>query len=425
MQNFSKRIIPVLLLAAGTMFQSCARETVVYRKVPDRLEEGITVLRVLLVDNADRIEVSSEHFIAAGLRKAASHSQGYAGGGRLTASCVGGKVCLKERGRTVFTSDRILLKAEGNDFLKLGGNGYRGRILLTPEGGDGLSAVNYVEVDDYLRGVLPAEIGYLEKNSYEAYRVQALASRSYALSKLHETRERYYDLRATIMDQVYRGVEGEYPPATEAVEKTRGLVIMWEGKPARTYYSSCCGGHTADMRCNWPWKESYPFLRGIRDARWGESRSFCRGSGHFRWRVSWTGSKLTGILSRTLPDICKKQVKPFHDLLDMEEGGYSSDGRIKSITFITDSGRYTVRGDRIRWALRPDSATGSILRSTLIKLDVIRDGGSVKQLRVLGGGNGHGVGMCQSGAIEMAREGYRAEDIISHFYPGVTIGSYY
>jgi len=137
MQNFSKRIIPVLLLTAALLFQSCAKETVVYRKVPARLEEGITVLRVLVVDNADRIEVSSEYFIAAGLRQGYSHSQGYAGGGRLTASCQEGKVCLEERGRSVFSSDRILLKAEGDDFLKLGGNGYRGKILLTPEGGEG------------------------------------------------------------------------------------------------------------------------------------------------------------------------------------------------------------------------------------------------------------------------------------------------
>ena len=92
---------------------------------------------------------------------------------------------------------------------------------------------------------------------------------------------------------------------------------------------------------------------------------------------------------------------------------------------MTDSGNYRVMGDRIRWVLRPDSPSGAILRSTLLKISVRREAGRVSELKVLGGGNGHGVGMCQSGAIQMSREGYAAEEIINHFYPGVSIEKYY
>jgi stage II sporulation protein D len=95
------------------------------------------------------------------------------------------------------------------------------------------------------------------------------------------------------------------------------------------------------------------------------------------------------------------------------------------MTFITDSGSCRITGDRIRWVLRPDSADGAILRSTLLKIEAIREDGGLKKLKVLGGGNGHGVGMCQSGAIEMSSQGYSAEEIIEHYYPGVSIERYY
>ncbi|MFO7915965.1 MAG: SpoIID/LytB domain-containing protein [Candidatus Krumholzibacteriales bacterium] len=425
MIKFAKKVIPLLALPLVLLYQSCAKETVVYRRVPPSLERSATELRVLVIENVPGIEIFSEYMVAAGISSGYDHPEGFTGSGTLHASCGSGLVKLARGGKTVLETERIILKPERSGFIKLNGTGYRGKLVLTTEGGGGLSAVNYIEVDDYLKGVLPAEIGYLKGKNAEAYRAQALASRSYAISKLEETRGRYYDLKATIMDQVYKGVAGEYPPANRAVEDTRGLVIVWKGNPARAYYSSCCGGHTADIRTNWPWKEHYPFLRGVRDSDQEGRESFCRRSRHFRWRVRWSGDDLIDILRVTLPGICGEEVKPFRKLIDIESGGHSRDGRIKSLTFKTDSGSYRVEGDRIRWVLRPDSPSGAILKSTLLKISVNREAGSVSELKVLGGGNGHGVGMCQSGAIQMSREGYTAGEIISHFYPGVSIEKCY
>ncbi|MBD3179973.1 MAG: SpoIID/LytB domain-containing protein [Candidatus Latescibacteria bacterium] len=425
MRRFSRAVITLALLPMALLYQSCAKEDVVYRKTPiPSLEREITDVRVLVVENAGEIEISSEYVIAGGVG-AGSNLGGYGGSGILKARGSGGQVCLEDKGKQVLRSHRVMLKPRGGGYIEINGTGYRGRILLTAEGGSGISAVNYIGIDDYLRGVLPSEIGYLKGRCTAAYRAQALASRSYALSKLHETRRRYFDLRATIMDQVYRGVSGEYPPATRAVNDTRGKVITWKGRPARTYYSSCCGGHTADIRSNWPWKKPFHFLRGVRDSGAGKTSSFCRGSRHFRWRVRWSGDRLAEILRRTLPDLCEDDVKPFQRILDIRQGEHSRDGRIKSLTFITDSGSYMVRGDRIRWVLRPESASGPILKSTLLKLEIVKKNGAVRELNVLGGGNGHGVGLCQSGAIEMSREGYSAEEIVKHYYPGVNINRYY
>jgi stage II sporulation protein D len=94
---------------------------------------------------------------------------------------------------------------------------------------------------------------------------------------------------------------------------------------------------------------------------------------------------------------------------------------VKAIEIVTDRGRYRVEGDRIRWVLRPNPNSDAILKSTLFKMDVKRIKGKVSAVNLVGGGNGHGIGMCQSGAIAMAAAGYSAEEILRHYYPGIVI----
>jgi stage II sporulation protein D len=92
---------------------------------------------------------------------------------------------------------------------------------------------------------------------------------------------------------------------------------------------------------------------------------------------------------------------------------------------VTDNGTYRIEGDRIRWVLRPGSPKGAILRSTLFKMEVNRRGGMVRSVSLKGGGNGHGIGMCQTGAIRMAELGFKAEQILEHYYPGISIKRIY
>ena len=97
------------------------------------------------------------------------------------------------------------------------------------------------------------------------------------------------------------------------------------------------------------------------------------------------------------------------------------DGRVKEIEIVTDRKTFRVQGDRIRWVLRPDLGSGKILKSTMFKLDVKKSRGVVLRATATGGGNGHGVGLCQHGAIRMAELGYSGEEIIKHYYPGVDV----
>jgi stage II sporulation protein D len=227
------------------------------------------------------------------------------------------------------------------------------------------------------------------------------------------------------MDQVYKGISSENRKASEAVDRTRGIVGVWKGRPMRAYYSACCGGHTADIRVGWPWKAHYPYLYGGRDSPGEGGSSFCNGSGHFRWEVIWSGSDLARITRKTLAGELGSRVSPFNVIRDMKVDSYAPSGRARAVVIVTDSGTYRVEGDRIRWVLRPTSASGPILRSTLFKMEVERSGGRVRKVRLKGGGNGHGVGMCQAGAIGMAVKGFSAERILHHYYPGVTLDKIY
>ena len=409
-------------------FQSCAREGIRYS--PEEFDAvGIPespLVRVLIIEKNDRVDIDSEVLLFSAGDLDGNVRKKFGGEGKYTVAGGGGYVRLIRDGRLIIRTERLFVNSSSKGLILVNGKAYRGSLQLSSRSGSGVSVINFIGVDDYLKGVLPVEIGYLDSGSYEAYRVQAIASRSYALSKLEKKKNENYDLRATIMDQVYKGVAGETPASTRAVVETEGLVAMWKGKPINAYYSSCCGGHTADIRLSWPWKAHFPYLYGIRDACTEKSKkSFCRGSSHFRWSVSWGGDKLAKILQKSLKKEIGGIVAPFRNLVDLRTGGFAPDGRVKYLDVITDTGKYRINGDRIRWVLRPESYNGAILRSTLFKIIVKKKRGKVVRVEIIGGGNGHGVGMCQTGTIKMAKLGYSAEEIILHYYPGVVIKEIY
>ena len=385
----------------------------------------VPMVRVLVLETESRIRIDIP-----GGQVAAKSEDGRTIGrfevsGTVAVSRTRNGLKLKQRNRPVHEAPIMEIRPSGDAGFTIEDTPYRGGLLLRRHGGKTILAINVIEIDDYLKGVLPAEIGYLKEGQYEAYKVQAIASRSYSLSKLEEKKNEPYDMRATIMDQVYRGIKGENRVASEAVDRTRGVIGVWDGQPIRAYYSACCGGHTSDIRVGWPWKAHYPYLYGRRDAPGDGGKSYCRESRHFRWEVVWSGSDLSRITGKTLPAELGGRVAPFNVIRDIRVVGHDSSGRARAIEIVTDNGTHRVEGDRIRWVLRPESARGPILRSTLFKMEVSRGGGRVKQLRLKGGGNGHGVGMCQTGAIGMASDGYSAERILAHYYPGAALVKVY
>jgi len=157
-------------------------------------------------------------------------------------------------------------------------------------------------------------------------------------------------------------------------------------------------------------------LRGCRDAP-AQGGSYCVQSPHFRWSEAWSGAGLEGTLQETLPtELRWPPGTPIGALLDLRILRRDETGRVGELQITTTRGQFVARGDRIRWVLRPSNR--AILRSTLFDLHVERRDGAIVRVILRGGGNGHGVGMCQTGALEMARRGLSAAAILSHYYDG-------
>jgi stage II sporulation protein D len=125
-----------------------------------------------------------------------------------------------------------------------------------------LNLINEVTLEDYLRGVVPREMGPRVYDQLEALKAQAVAARTYTLRNLGEFAEEGYDICATPRCQVYGGLDDEQPLTDRAIAETAGEVLLWNGEPIDALYSSTCGGHTEDVEAIFPLKRG-PYLRGV------------------------------------------------------------------------------------------------------------------------------------------------------------------
>jgi stage II sporulation protein D len=138
---------------------------------------------------------------------------------------------------------------------------FRG-LLEVRAGAGALTVVNIVNLDDYLKGVVPNELSPEAYPQIEALKAQAVAARTYALAHLGEYATRGFDVCATAACQVYRGRSSEHPLTDRAVEETRDLLATWQGRPINAYYTSTCGGHTEDAGNVFD-GDTPPYLRGV------------------------------------------------------------------------------------------------------------------------------------------------------------------
>lgn len=312
----------------------------------------------------------------------------------------------------------IARASEPGSFVTFSGRRYRGDVLVSP-GEDGALVVNRVGMEDYLRGVVPLEIGP-DRTPFEsaAVQAQAIAARSYAFTHLNESRP--YDMVATVTDQVYGGVDAERPIADAAVSATRNMVLMYDGKVINAPYHSNSGGVTAAASEVWRSGDE-PYLVSVSERIPGTDHYYGEESPRFHWTRTLDAGTLAAAMAQYLPRYAGAPRMGIGTLRRITEAGRTPSGRVAALVFETDGGRYTVRGNDIRFVLRTPG--GDVLPSTLFSFDVTTDRrGRVTALTVNGSGNGHGVGMDQWGAIARARAGQSAETILHAYYPGTTIG---
>ncbi|MCJ7508165.1 MAG: SpoIID/LytB domain-containing protein [candidate division Zixibacteria bacterium] len=303
------------------------------------------------------------------------------------------------------------------NWLSLNGKRYRGALeIVLDQNKNLLVALNIVNLEDYLKGVVPAEMGKRKKGELEALKAQAIAARTYALSKMGQY-DGAYDLKATIYDQVYAGMDGEESLVNQAVDETRGKILTYQDKLIQAYYYANCGGRTESLEEVWSGMGE-PYLLSVED------RDFCTWAGNYRWEEEWNIKELEHRLFEFLSERESIDEEDFGRLLDLKILDRAPSGRVKVLLVSTDRGDFTIEKDKIRWALK--RTKDIILPSTLFDLEVTRGiDGSWIRVKAVGKGNGHGIGMCQTGAIGMANRGFSYSEILAHYYPGTKILKYY
>ncbi len=293
-----------------------------------------------------------------------------------------------------------------------------------------LYAINRTHVDKYLRGVVPAEMGAAP---LEALKAQAVASRSEALAKVDSGHylNPMFDLCSTQRTQVYRGMDAANQLSDQAILETAGLVMLHENEVVDAVYSANCGGVTASAEDVWN-GEPVPYLRARIDARTNSKVNLATYDRTSKWVNSYPNVFSNPIRSTVIP---KSQQKYFRwrkpitqkeltlginrwrgvgDVKDVRVLERSQSGRVKSIQIIGAKATIEIQGYTwIRRMLPGASSTFFVLTRQFEK------NGLLASITLHGAGYGHGVGMCQTGARQMADQNLNYEFILTHYYTGI------
>lgn len=361
---------------------------------------------------------------------------------------------------------------EEYEMIKVDNRTYRGRIKLNIIDDIRLLTINYVELENYLYGVVPNEIP--SSWGMEALKAQALAARTYAVYSINP--RQIYDMEDTQNSQVYMGYDYEKTSTNRAVDETEGETIYYDGKLIQAFYHSTSGGSTENSEN--VWYEELPYLRGVDDEFSNNS-----GSPHTIWQTTYYKEDI--IKKLNLDD------NNVNELYGIQIKKVSENNRVVECIFLTDAGEISYKKENARLLLGLKSSWFSIENGNSFYfiteyfpltenqedetpsrggiLDLITDeeiqeteerdrelemgsivgkyvitGDGAKQLNreklafisskgvsivdtnseqynFEGRGWGHGVGMSQYGAKQMAEEGYTYDEILKHYYTGVTI----
>jgi len=325
---------------------------------------------------------------------------------------------------TPWSGSSLVVRPTGAGYVTFEGKRYRGELMLHPLD-SGVVVVNHTRMDDYLKGVVPLEIGRTRQDAERAaVEAQAVAARSYAFTRLASAGSRFWDLRGSVLDQAYGGVDAETPLASRAVDATAGLVLRFGGRAVDAPYHAVCGGTTAAGSEVWRTGDQ-SYLRSVSDRIPGTNdRYWCDASPRFRWTATLERPALNAVVSRYLSAYAAVPAGGPGAVRGVAVTSRTSSGRVGTLALTTERGSYALRGNEIRFVMRTPGS--EILASTYFSPDVTMGAdGRVERVTLRGGGNGHGVGMCQWGAIGRARAGHDFRRILEAYYSGATVGPAY
>ncbi len=296
-------------------------------------------------------------------------------------------------GKENFICRGIQIEAQEERSLFLNKSRFRGKINLLKNNAGLLYAINTLDVEGYLYGVLHHEVSSWWP--MEALRAQAIAARTYALYQVQVSRSQEYDLKSSTFSQVYGGSTTERFRTKSAVDQTKGQVLTSDGKIFPAYFHSACGGKTAGAEELW--KISTKTLAG------NVVCGYCKMSPHNFWHAN--------VPLVEIKQIMEKNGRPVGEILDLKAVTQTPSGRVGSLKITGASGEMTIAAKDFRiWI------GGERIRSTQFTLKINED-----MVEFKGKGWGHGVGLCQWGSFGQALLGRSHEEILKFYYPDSTI----
>jgi stage II sporulation protein D len=282
--------------------------------------------------------------------------------------------------------------------------------------------VNALPLEQYVQGVVNAELGRRAASERAALEAQAIVARTYALRNRGRYAPDGYDLRGDVGDQLYGGVQAETDLGVAAVRATAGLALLYHGTPITAFFHSTCGGTTAAPEEAFQSVRGAPYLRPVSDARPGGG-AYCDISPRFAWTVEWDGPQLGDILRRTVPTVLGIDASAVTDVRDVYVRRTGASGRATDVRIRVGPGEIPVPGYAVRTVFQtPD---GRPLGGSMVQFDARQADGALTSLVARGRGWGHGVGLCQWGAVGRARVGQDARTILNAYFPGTTLARAY
>lgn len=294
--------------------------------------------------------------------------------------------------RAADVGHRTVRISSPGDEVKVSGKAYRGKIEIRKKRNGTLLVINDLELDSYLLGVVAAEIP--ADWEMEALKAQAVASRTYALYQKQNAGRRPYHILATVDGQMYLGKRGERQRAAQAVKETRGITITYQGEVISAFYHASCGGHTEDALVLWGIDE--PYLKGV--------DCDCQNISTYG---SWEKRVTMAVIIRAL----RREGYRLGEINSVEIGTMTAAGRVKNVLFRHAGGTTSVPAETLRATLGYSSLPSIFFEPEIINREFV----------LSGRGLGHGVGLCQWGAKEMAQNGADYQAILAHYYPGTEL----
>jgi len=303
---------------------------------------------------------------------------------------------------TAHNAPTTFVKANGNisifannGYVKLNNSTYSGKVILIPKDNDKFSILEEIGIEGFLPGVVEGEMPIMWNN--DALQAQVIAVRTYVLYKRKIKGNTLYHINK--LDLAYKGSYMNQSKSKEIVDKTRGIVMVYDWNLFPGYFHSTCGGHTEDINLVFNLR-SIPPLSGV-------ECGYCNNSKYYIWKKK-LGSN---VIQRSL-NAANTKVKKIRKISTEQIG---PGGHCSTIKIVHAGGTKRVNANDFRLMIGPNN-----LRSTSFS---IKKSGS--SFIFDGSGWGHGVGLCQYGTQNMAKLGFRWFEILRHYYPEIDLVKIY